>query len=135
MEDSLYRVSVKALIFDQEYHILVLEYDAGGWGLPGGGVEHGESPRDALRRECQEELGITIQNISNLPVDIVIEDLSHEIDTWSCKLLYEAQWEGVVDDMSLEEGIKQAVFIHPNELAHKKLVGSGKAALAYISKL
>ena len=33
---------------------------AGRWFLPGGGVSHGESPEDALRRECEEETGLTV---------------------------------------------------------------------------
>lgn len=34
---------------------------AGGWELPGGKVEPGELPRDALRREIREELGVEIE--------------------------------------------------------------------------
>jgi 8-oxo-dGTP diphosphatase len=34
---------------------------AGGWELPGGKVEPGEHPRDALLREIREELGVEIE--------------------------------------------------------------------------
>ncbi len=37
--------------------LLVRRADDGSWGLPGGGVEPGESWSDAARRECLEEPG------------------------------------------------------------------------------
>lgn len=33
---------------------------AGQWFLPGGGLDHGEDPNDGLRREFEEETGLTI---------------------------------------------------------------------------
>lgn len=38
--------------------LLVRQSYRRGWTLPGGGVGHGEDPRDAWRRELKEEMGI-----------------------------------------------------------------------------
>ena len=37
--------------------------DPGRWQLPGGGVEEGETPDEAMKRELQEEIGIIPQTL------------------------------------------------------------------------
>ncbi len=44
---------------------------AGGWELPGGKVDPGESPDAALHREIREELGVTIRTGAFLPAPTV----------------------------------------------------------------
>ena len=61
-----FTVTAGAIIFNQAGEILVLKhrFRAGsGWGLPGGFLERGEQPIDALRRELHEELGLEIEDV------------------------------------------------------------------------
>jgi len=56
------RPGVSAVIFDEHGRILLQQRtDNGLWGLPGGAVEFGESVLEALRREVDEETGLTIE--------------------------------------------------------------------------
>ena len=50
------RASVSAVIFDRRGRLLLQQRSDGGqWGLPGGSVEIGESLREAVIREVDEE--------------------------------------------------------------------------------
>ncbi|MBW3014716.1 NUDIX hydrolase [Candidatus Woesearchaeota archaeon] len=52
--------AMKALIVDGDKFLLVLN-DEDKWEFPGGKVDYGETPFDALHREIKEELGIGIE--------------------------------------------------------------------------
>lgn len=61
-EDRGYRtpkVDVRGAIFDNGRVLLVKERSDDLWALPGGWVDIGESPRQAIEREIQEETGLT----------------------------------------------------------------------------
>jgi 8-oxo-dGTP pyrophosphatase MutT (NUDIX family) len=60
---TFYRVSVKALVFDPQDRLLVMQNRDDTWELPGGGWEHGETLEECLRRELLEELGVGIASI------------------------------------------------------------------------
>jgi len=60
-------VAVIALILNQEGKILLQKRNDpsipeahGKWEFPGGGVEFGETLKEALERECQEEIGCEV---------------------------------------------------------------------------
>jgi ADP-ribose pyrophosphatase YjhB (NUDIX family) len=60
------RVAAYAVCIDDEARILLCRLAPGAsrnrdgwWTLPGGGIEHGEHPRDAVLRELTEETGLT----------------------------------------------------------------------------
>lgn len=59
---AMQRVAAYALIVREEEVLLTRisqrGFHSGSWTLPGGGIDHGESPRAALLREVREECGI-----------------------------------------------------------------------------
>jgi 8-oxo-dGTP diphosphatase len=59
-----FTVTAGALIFNDAGHVLLLKhrFRAGsGWGLPGGFLEVGEQPLEALQRELREEIGVEVE--------------------------------------------------------------------------
>lgn len=57
--DYLYRVSIKALIQNERGEVLVVkENGRTWWDLPGGGMDHEESIKEAIARELREEVSL-----------------------------------------------------------------------------
>src|SRR3546814_10974896 len=58
------RRKVRAVVLNEQGEVLLVRphgYREGEWTLAGGGVEEGESPLEAMRREIGEELGVTLE--------------------------------------------------------------------------
>lgn len=59
------RIAAYGVVLDDQDRLLLARAAPwltlrGRWFLPGGGVDHGEHPMDALRREIKEESGLTV---------------------------------------------------------------------------
>ncbi len=82
---------VGAAILDDTGRVLAAERAAppdmaGRWEFPGGKVEPGESEHDALVRECQEELGVTVEVGARLGGDVALRDGRAVLKVWLARL-------------------------------------------------
>ena len=84
---------------------------SGLWEFPGGKIEPGERPEDALIRELAEELGIDVTESCLAPMTFA----SHAYDDFHLLMpLYVCrQWEGEVE---AREG-QELVWVRPNRLS------------------
>ncbi len=99
------RLIVAAALVDEERRILVQKRPqgkplAGLWEFPGGKIEVGESPEDALVRELQEELDIRVAPAALVPFTFVSERLG---DSHLVLMLYLVeQWAGTPQPLAAD---------------------------------
>ena len=96
------RLAAYALIADSSGRMLLTRPDQrrvnGRWVLPGGGVEHGEHPEQALVREVEEEtgLGVTVGALRYVLSDITAVGRRHR-RLHNVRLVYEAAVTGATE--------------------------------------
>jgi 8-oxo-dGTP diphosphatase len=89
----------------------------GRWFLPGSGVDHGEHPTVALRREFEEESGLTVELGALLDVISDVRTLPDGTSLHTVRLIYRVtSWQG---DLRAEtEGTTDAIrWVERDELA------------------
>lgn len=85
---TFYRVSLKAIIFDEQRRLLVYQNAEDEWEMPGGGWEQGESAEDCLRRELKEEVNATVTEVGNV---LSVYSLFHSGGNWKLCIAYEVK--------------------------------------------
>ena len=78
--------AVSVLAFDLQGRLLVirLSYGSGNWTFPTGGVDRGETPEQAARRELEEETGCQAGAMRPLGVDEgVLHGASHRVHVFA----------------------------------------------------
>jgi 8-oxo-dGTP diphosphatase len=65
LAEPRFTVTAGAVVLDEQDRLLLLQHvfrKGSGWGLPGGFIERGEQPAEALRRELREEAGLEVED-------------------------------------------------------------------------
>ena len=59
-----FTVTAAAIVVDGEGRVLLLKHrfrPGSGWGIPGGFIDAGEQPEEAVKRELREEVGLELE--------------------------------------------------------------------------
>lgn len=74
LTQASFTASAAVVIINENGEVLLLDHllrAGSGWGLPGGFIEHDESPEEGIRREIREETGLEINDLKLLRVRTV----------------------------------------------------------------
>lgn len=81
--------SVAGIVFspDRTQVLLIQRRDVPVWVLPGGGIDPGESPEDAVVREILEETGFTVKRERLVGVYEPINRLAKQTELYECAIV------------------------------------------------
>jgi 8-oxo-dGTP diphosphatase len=116
------RIAAYGVLVDDEGRLLLARAAPwltlrGRWFLPGGGVDHGEHPTGALRREIKEESGLTVELGPLLDILSDVRVIPDGTSLHTVRMIYQVtSWTGTLT--AEREGTTDAVaWIPESELA------------------
>ncbi len=90
INDAWYRISVKAIIYNSEWKILLCKEDNWMWDFPGWWLDHGELSEKCVKREIKEEMWLEVLTVSETPVCfITAQKKISKTRPWIWNLCYE----------------------------------------------
>jgi ADP-ribose pyrophosphatase YjhB (NUDIX family) len=101
-DDRRQRIAAYGVCRDAEGRLLLARASStlalrGRWFLPGGGVQHGESPAESLHREIVEESGLTVEVGPLLEVLSDVRTLPDGTSLHTVRLVYRVDsWDGTL---------------------------------------
>ncbi len=105
-----FSVTAGAIVTDARGRVLLLKHrfrPGSGWGMPGGFMERGEQPSEAVQRELREEVGLEVKNLELLTTRAFKTAKQVEI-VFTCQAV------GDPDQLSFE--IQKAAWFLPDQL-------------------
>ena len=112
--DYLFRISMKSLIKNETGEVLVVkESGRTWWDLPGGGMDHNESIKEAIARELKEEVGFA-GDFSYQVIAVEEPGLLKHANVWQIRMVFAVK----PDNMTFVAGedSDELRFINPEEL-------------------
>ncbi len=107
---SFYRVSIRALIYNDRGEIMLVREEPGNdFNLPGGGIDHGETVHECLVRELHEELNLS-SSFTEKFASVQTRWLEAK-NAWLMEVVYVIQYDELVFDIG--DGVDEIRWVDP----------------------
>lgn len=121
IKQSWYRISAKALIYNEKWEFLLAKEESGVWDFPGGGLDHGETSENCIKRELQEEMGLEVVNISKNPkYFLTAHKPKSKTRPWIANVFYEVQLKDL--DFTPSDECVEIAFFDKNSIKNIKVI-------------
>ncbi len=121
MLPSHYRISIKALIYNEKGNFLLCQEKSGVRDFPWWWLDHGESPEECLRREIHEEMWLKVTYIAPQPIHfLTAHKPTSQTRPRTANVLYEVRVEDV--DFTPSDECVGIDFFNPKTCPENALV-------------